>query len=1638
MKTIAYSTLTNALKADTRIGVIGTTLDIYHNPGQNSTSVTLATIREATTSGTSDKPHEGYLDSIIDALINETTTIKTNQSNYVTSATLSGYVRTSDISDFITASYLTKEHLPNDILYSGDVVSAASADQWINAFTETKARQETLANIFKSNAYSNQKSLEARIEDNETDITAIKGAAYTSQLSLSNLNSRITSLENQPNHVVIAQSLFDLNNYTTEQINNTVFFIYDDSENPVSYTPSIVINTQGRAVSVSGETIQISVTHNCPWTASVTGTGATLSANEGGIKGATASSTIMLTIPANADTQNSKTYVVSITNRNTTDGSASDTVTFTQPAAEVIVTPTATLTSSSQSIPAAGGTVTLSIDTTPNDLSWIVSNNVTQDTQTGTGDSNNISFTIPARDALTTRNVIFTAKLQGGDNEALGTLTLTQAATTPTLTVSPSTMTFDENGGTQAVTITKSPSNLSISTSVDPGNESDQNWIDYTNGNVVVSAYNVENGTRIGTITFSAENITRTITITQTKAQTFSINSDVSELEEVSPTGGTYGPYTITSTVPFTIDDNFGISQILVDGNTYNDGTIAAGQHTITFVFAKNNVDDKYMDVQFLNATTQEQLDSITIGQSVSQTSNIYYSYYSPYNNGIIPYSNQGANISVIEIDTNPLDAGWYITKGNNTNSNLISFVTPAALANDPTRTVTVSDGEGYGVTLNVSRNETNEDITIPLTLWTTDGGYETATITLAHDTTVPTITLDPSAATIMNSNSSSMPTQMSTVTVSNGASWTATTQADWVTPSNDGEGHLLLEWTQNTSTSDREAEIIISAGGATESFYVSQKGKEETPTPTTITLGQDNYQINNADAGTGDVSVTVSDGSEWTIDNNSLWLKTINNGDSIHLAWDENESTESRSTTVTISANGASATLTVSQVGAEETPVQTVMTISPDISTYSIPDASASSAATSIVTVTVNDGSAWTVNDDADWLTAEKSGNDVTLQWTQNTTYSNRQATVTITSSKTGSQKTITVIQPGAQQPVTVAGHMLSVDGGTLVDVNDINQSSYANTYAQLSDSSVAGEKKLSLASGHEYTFYSPTSVDTPFTGTIEVVKNNDDYEDTRINLQQAWISTSQPSAIKYTLDPNVNWSTEENKSKRRGLIVHSKLWEFGESKLIVNSGQTDYVREEGQTGAIDSANNLTIEGSGALMIQNKAGHAVRAQGDLTLASVDVVADVSHDAFHSNDSLKIENGDFYIQKAHTIFDANDAMYVIKPSISLKEQSSIDFAFKCENDGTQNNIYVLETPESLNANTWTYSTPSNAVTDINTNNYTIRAFTDKPSSWDSTGGYVLNVTPDPSTGVISISGSSNYYNYFVLSGEFTNSIAFSRYNISDVTVVLNGVYAHNNNATNPFIYNGEDSQTASSDEYDVNVIIPQDVLNKIDWKYTTNNGSDLDAIKSEGNIKVEPKAGSLTYITSTADCIDGKDVTVTDGAGDLVLYSISERGIKGNNVCIGANLSSKSGVWSLKGTDGNINNDSFGGILIARKHGEQQAIDTTSTDTAKASGYAGIYARNGKGTKGYFAIVQSQFTGKGMIIASGFGAVTNYSAFETLQDVQTPNYTNMPTDRIQVWYPNVFANGVSGTPNTYSGSRGTNGTFNNHVWFTNN
>lgn len=1637
MKTIAYSTLTNALKADTRIGVIGTTLDIYHNPGQNSTSVTLATIREATTSGTSDKPHEGYLDSIIDALINETTTIKTNQSNYVTSATLSGYVRTSDISDFITASYLTKEHLPNDILYNGDVISAASADQWINTFTESKSRIETLANIFKSNSYSNQKSLEARIEESEANIENIKGSTYTSQLSLSNLDQRITSVENQPNHVVIAQSLFDLNNYTTETINNTIFFIYDDSENPVVYTPSITINTQGKAVSVSGETVQISVTHNCPWTASVTGTGATLNTNEGGIKGASTSSTITLTIPANSDTQSAKTYTVSITNRNTTDGSASDTVTFTQPAAEAVVVPTATISTSSQTISADGGDVTLSIDANPNDLSWIISNNITSATQTGTGDANNIVFTIPARDALTTRNVIFTVKQQGDDTNVIGTYSITQAATTPQLTVSPSTMTFDENGGSKAVTITKAPSDLQVSVSVNPGAESDQNWISYTNGNVVVSTYNVESGSRSGSVSFTYENITRTITVTQTKQEAFVINSDVSELEDVSPTGGTYGPYTVTSTVPFKIDDNFGISQILVDGTEYNDGTIAAGQHSIQLVFNERTVDDKYMDIQFINASTNEILETVSIGQKMNESSSIYWSTYSPYSNGI-PFSDQNSTKSVIEIDTDPQNIGWYITKGNDANANLISFVRPAALTNDPTRTETVTDGEGYGVQFNISQNTTDHDITIPLTLWTTDGSYETATITLLHDTATPTITVSPSSYTITSSNASASSTNVATVTVSNNAAWTATTDSIWVTPTNDGNGHLMLTWTENTSTSFREAEITISAGGVTESFFVSQNGKEETPTPTTITLGQDNYQINDAEPGYGDVSVTVSDGSEWTINNNSLWLKTINNGDSIHLAWDENESTESRSTTVTISANGATATLTVTQVGAEETPVQTVMTISPDISTYSIQDVNASSAATSIVTVTVNDGSAWTVNDDADWLTTEKSGNDVTLQWTQNTTYSNRQATVTITSSKTGSQKTITVIQPGAQQPVTVAGHMLSVDGGTLVDVNDINQSSYANTYAQLSDSSVAGEKTLSLASGHEYTFYSPTQVNTPFAGTIEIVKNNDDYEDTRINLQQAWISTSQPSAIKYTLDPNVNWSIEENKSKRRGLIVHSKLCEFGESKLIVNSGETNYVKEDGQAGAIDSANNLTIEGSGALMIQNKAGHAVRAQGDLTLASVDVVADVSHDAFHSNDSLKIENGDFYIQKAHTIFDANDAMYVIKPSISLKEQSSIDFAFKCENDGTQNNIYVLETPESLNANMWTYSAPSNAVTNINTNNYTIRAFTDKPSSWDSTGGYVLNVTPDPSTGVISISGSSNYYNYFVLSGEFTNSIAFSRYNISDVTVVLDGVYAHNNNATNPFIYNGADSQTASSDEYDVNVIIPQDVLNKIDWKYTTNNGSDLDAIKSEGNIKVEPKAGSLTYITSTADCIDGKDVTVTDGAGDLVLYSISERGIKGNNVCIGANLSSKGGVWSLKGTDGNINNDSFGGILIARKHGEQQAIDTTSTDTAKASGYAGIYARNGKGTKGYFAIVQSQFTGKGMIIASGFGAVTNYSAFETLQDVQTPNYTNMPTDRIQVWYPNVFANGVSGTPNTYSGSRGTNGTFNNHVWFTNN
>ena len=64
----------------------------------------------------------------------------------------------------------------------------------------------------------------------------------------------------------------------------------------------------GASVSYASQTVHVQITGNVAWTASVSGTGATLSATTG-----TGNATLNLTIPENTDQQNTKTWTVTVT-----------------------------------------------------------------------------------------------------------------------------------------------------------------------------------------------------------------------------------------------------------------------------------------------------------------------------------------------------------------------------------------------------------------------------------------------------------------------------------------------------------------------------------------------------------------------------------------------------------------------------------------------------------------------------------------------------------------------------------------------------------------------------------------------------------------------------------------------------------------------------------------------------------------------------------------------------------------------------------------------------------------------------------------------------------------------------------------------------------------------------------------------------------------------------------------------------------------------------------------------------------------------------------------------------------------------------------------------------------------------------
>jgi Domain of unknown function (DUF5666)/Putative binding domain, N-terminal len=240
------------------------------------------------------------------------------------------------------------------------------------------------------------------------------------------------------------------------------------------------------------------------------------------------------------------------------------------------------------------------------------------------------------------------------------------------------------------------------------------------------------------------------------------------------------------------------------------------------------------------------------------------------------------------------------------------------------------------------------------------------------------------------------------TVTVSTaaGCAWTAVSQSSWISvesgANGSGNGTVSLLVTPNTGAS-RTGTVLI----AGQPHTVSQSAAEGTPpTPPVCTFVLSSTAVTVAPAGgSASVSVTVSDGCEWTASSADGWLTIVNGASgngagSVQFTAAPNPSRAARTGALTI----AGQSVTVTQGGATPVPA-------PSCTTFTLSSTSESvdaSGGTISVNVTTPASCEWTAAGNVGWLSvvvgASGTGNG-TVQFSvaPNTATSPRTGTLTI-----------------------------------------------------------------------------------------------------------------------------------------------------------------------------------------------------------------------------------------------------------------------------------------------------------------------------------------------------------------------------------------------------------------------------------------------------------------------------------------------------------------------------------------------------------------------------------------------------------------------------------------------------------------
>ncbi len=305
---------------------------------------------------------------------------------------------------------------------------------------------------------------------------------------------------------------------------------------------------------------------------------------------------------------------------------------------------------------------------------------------------------------------------------------------------------------------------------------------------------------------------------------------------------------------------------------------------------------------------------------------------------------------------------------------------------------------------------------------YTNTNSARTSKITInAGDAAPVDITIEQSAKEINNFSVS--PTSLSfqanetgdkTIAITtNAESWDAISDASWITLTKQTGTLKVTIGTKNTQTTERTANIKITAGNAPDITVKVTQGAATTLSANATSLSYEATE-------TGEKSVAIStNASSWSATASASWITLSQNGNTLKVnVTSANTGTSARSANITINAGDATPVIiSVTQAAA------TSLSINPTSLSYG-----ASETGTKSVTITTN-ASSWDATASASWITLSKSGNTLSVRASTNTATSARSATITVTAGNAASA-TLTVTQAATITPDGIVKSSYSAAG--------------------------------------------------------------------------------------------------------------------------------------------------------------------------------------------------------------------------------------------------------------------------------------------------------------------------------------------------------------------------------------------------------------------------------------------------------------------------------------------------------------------------------------------------------------------------------------------------------------------------------